>query len=358
MSAVLPPAPRVSFVIATYKRVDALRSTLRALQLQTCADWEALVVGDCCAPDTGAMLAALADPRLRYYNLSERFGEQSGPNSFGLALARAPVVCFLNHDDLLLPDHLELGLQRLAQSGADLLLAPALKLATCHEEPDGSIQPVFMKRLTIGPDLRDLRLLLRPEDLYYDPSSFWLVRTAYARRVGPWIHSSRLWRTSLRDWLLRAWRLGGRFVFSPDLAGIRVVTHNHRGSRHRYNVLTPEHQRLIRLFESLSPGPLRQRFPRKLRQTAAQLGRPMGRRDRPAELTPALRLQALLYRLLGLDWQVLRWRRQGMEPGAYHSRLLRQRTGETLAVVPDLARLLADPERYREVSVSSSWETR
>lgn len=339
--------PRVSFVIATYKRVDALHSTLRALQLQTCGDWEAVVVGDCCEPDTGAMLTELADPRVRYYNLDQRFGEQSGPNSFGLAQASAPVLCSLNHDDLLLPDHLEQGLQRLDQSGADVLLAPALKLVTCHEEADGRIRPVFMKRVTLGPALRDLRLLLRPEDLYYDPSSFWLVRTAFARRVGAWTHSSRLWRTPLRDWLLRAWRCGGRFVFTPELAGIRVVTHNHRGSRHRYNALTPEHQRLIRLFESLSPAQLRERLPRSLRNKAALMGRPLRRRDHREERTLGLRAQALLYRLLGLDWQVWRWRRQGVKPGAFHSRLLRLRTGETLAAVPDLTVLLADPERYR-----------
>jgi glycosyltransferase involved in cell wall biosynthesis len=350
MAAPTPaPRPRVSLVIATYRRVDALRSTLRALQLQTCPHWEAVVVGDCCDPDTGAMLEQLGDPRVRYYNLTERFGEQSGPNSFGLALVRAPVMCFLNHDDLLLPDHLEQGLRRLEQARADVLLAPALKLVNCHEDRDGRIRPVFMKRITLGPALRDLRMLLRREDLFYDPSSFWLVRTAFARRVGTWTHSSRLWRTPLRDWLLRAWRHGGRFAFTPELAGIRVVTHNHRGSRRRYNAVTPEHERLIRLFASLPPDQVRKRLPRRMREMAALLGRPLRRRDRPAEVTLGLRLQALLFRVFGIDWQVLRWRSQGVKPGAFHSRLLRLRTGETLAAVPDLSTLLADPERYRVV---------
>ncbi|MGB5136096.1 MAG: glycosyltransferase family 2 protein [Prochlorococcaceae cyanobacterium] len=339
--------PRASFVIATHKRVDALRSTLRSLQLQTCSDWEAVVVGDCCEPDTGAMLAELADPRVRYYNLTERFGEQSGPNSFGLALVRSPVVCFLNHDDLLLPDHLEQALRRLKRARADVLLAPALKLIDCHEGPDGRIQPEFLTRLTLKPALRDLRMLLRADDLLYDPSSFWLVRSRFARRVGPWAHSSQLWRTPLRDWLLRAWRRGGRFVFTPKLAGIRLVTHNHRGGRRRYNVATPEHQRLIRLFESQGPDQVRAAVPESLRTEAARLARPLPRGAHPKQVTLALRFQALLYRRFGLDWQVLRWRVQGVRPGALHCRLLRARTGETIAAVPDLSLLLADPERYR-----------
>jgi glycosyltransferase involved in cell wall biosynthesis len=343
-----PRKPRVSFVIATYRRVDALRSTLRALQLQKFKAWEAIIVGDCCDAETGAMVAALADPRLRYYNLSQRFGEQSGPNSFGLALARGPVVCFLNHDDILLRDHLQHALPLLRRSRAHVLIAPAVKLIDCHQDADGTIHPAFMKRVTLRPELRDLRMLLRPEDLFYDPSSFWLVRTAFARRVGPWTHSSRLWRTPLRDWLLRAWRRGGRFVFGSRLAGVRVVTHNHRGSRRRYNARTPEHERLVQLLGRCSPSQFRARIPRRLRRLAREVGRPVnGRFPGGGPVTPALRLQAFLYRRFGLDWQVLRWRWRGVQRGALHSRLLRLRTGERLAAVPDIRAMLEDPERYR-----------
>ncbi|MFQ6538550.1 MULTISPECIES: glycosyltransferase family 2 protein [Aphanothece] len=350
MPIAAPGVPQVTFVIATYKRVDALRSTLRALQLQSVSDWEAIVVGDCCEPETGQMLSALAEPRVRYYNLTQRFGEQSGPNSFGLALARAPVVCFLNHDDILLRDHLEMGLPLLRQARADLLIAPALKLVDCHQDADGTIRPVFMKRITVAPPLQDLRMLLRPEDLYYDPSSFWLVRTAFARQVGPWTHSSRLWRTPLRDWLLRAWRRGGRFVFGGELVGIRVVTHNHRPSRRRYNARTPEHQRLVQLLAHRSPDQFRDLIPPHLHQNAQELARPLqasAAAPGGARVTPALKLKAWLFRLVGLDWQVLRWRWGGVERGAFHSRLLRLRTGEAIAAVPDLQPLLADPERYR-----------
>ena len=303
---------------APRSEVANLRSTLRALQLQSCSDWEAIVVGDCCGPETGAMVAALAEPRLRYYNLTERFGEQSGPNSFGLALARAPLVCFLNHDDILLRDHLEHALPLLRQTRADVLIAPAVKLIDCHLDADGTIRPAFMKRVTVGPPLRDLRMLLRPEDLFYDPSSFWLVRTAFARQVGSWTHSSRLWRTPLRDWLLRAWRGGGRFVFGGELAGIRVVTHNHRSSPRRYNTLTPEHERLVQLLERCTPAQFRDHIPMRLHQKAEELGRlAAGRSAPPEEVTPALRLKPWLYRLAGLDWQVLRWRWSGHAVSAW-----------------------------------------
>src|SRR5262245_20540828 len=112
-------APRVTFVIATYRRVDALRSTLQALLLQTHADWTALVIGDRCGEETAEAIRSFREPRIRYYNLPRRVGEQSGPNSAGLHLAEGDFISFLNHDDLLLGDHLVDALHRLAADNAD-----------------------------------------------------------------------------------------------------------------------------------------------------------------------------------------------------------------------------------------------
>ena len=119
-------APRVSVVIATYGRPEVLTQCLRTVQQQTVADWEVLVIGDACNRSTGRAIAALEDPRIHYANLPARCGEQSIPNSVGLALARAPFVAFLNHDDYWLPDHLEIGLTRLEETRADLCTTSAV----------------------------------------------------------------------------------------------------------------------------------------------------------------------------------------------------------------------------------------
>lgn len=46
----------ITCIIATYKRVDALKCTLQALQLQQHENWTALVIGDCCGDETADML--------------------------------------------------------------------------------------------------------------------------------------------------------------------------------------------------------------------------------------------------------------------------------------------------------------
>src|SRR4051812_27033830 len=107
--------PLATVVVAAYGRPDTLRCALESVRAQTVPDWKVLVVGDSAAPGTlDATVAAMSDPRFRFVNLPERQGEQSQPNSVGVALARTDVVALLNHDDLWLPDHLDRVLGTLA----------------------------------------------------------------------------------------------------------------------------------------------------------------------------------------------------------------------------------------------------
>lgn len=99
-------APAVTVGISTYGRGVAILPTLRSVQLQTMADFEALVIGDADPSDAAAAVASLADPRFRFINLEERWKTQSGPNNRAIEEARAPIVALLGHDDLWMPNHL------------------------------------------------------------------------------------------------------------------------------------------------------------------------------------------------------------------------------------------------------------
>ena len=136
-------APHVTFVIATYRRVDALRCTLRTLLLQSHSDWTALVIGDRCGEETAEAIRTFHEPRIRYYNLPQRFGEQSGPNTAGLHLAEGGVVSFLNHDDLLLADHLTCALDRLTAHDADFYIAKSANARKLERTHTGMLVPVF-----------------------------------------------------------------------------------------------------------------------------------------------------------------------------------------------------------------------
>lgn len=353
----------VTFIIATYRRVAALRCTLRSLQMQTHREWDAIVVGDCCGPETGDMIGLLADERIRYYNFPQRYGEQSGPNSFGLHLATGDYVCFLNHDDLLLADHLEHSLAAIAAANADFYIALAANADKLSVESSGAIVPVFTSVLPVR---RELHPLITPDEYSFDPSSFWLVRTSYARTIGDWRHSSFLWRTPLRDWIMRAWRLGGVFSFGDKVTGLRFWTQNLREGMPLYDSETPEHEYMLKLMEDIPPDDVRAFIVQKRKEfvKSPELSAPA---KPPAGVFSGLRsaqsaaraklyrgvgrakraLQAELYLRFGIDYLAVTSRLTGREKGALHKALLQRRTAESLSRMTDIRNLLKDPDSLR-----------
>jgi hypothetical protein len=111
--------------VAAYNRAEVLRFTLETVLWQTEQNWELWVVGDACTDETGAVVASFGDDRIQFVNLERNVGEQSGPNREGSRLARGRFVAYLGQDDLWLPDHLELCLHALEETGAGFVFSLA-----------------------------------------------------------------------------------------------------------------------------------------------------------------------------------------------------------------------------------------
>jgi glycosyltransferase involved in cell wall biosynthesis len=73
---------------------------------QTFQDIEILVSDNCSTDDTQAVVAACADPRLRYYRNASNLGPYPNLNRL-LELAAGEYVCILHDDDLYAPEFLE-----------------------------------------------------------------------------------------------------------------------------------------------------------------------------------------------------------------------------------------------------------
>jgi glycosyltransferase involved in cell wall biosynthesis len=193
-------APVVSVVMATYNRSNVIGYAIRSLRAQSFADWELIVVGDACTDDTGAVVAAFGDPRIRFHNRSENFGEQSGPNNDGVRMARGRYVAFLNHDDFWAPEHLGTALDTLQSSAADMVYS--VGLAAYHDV----LEPTLVGATT----RRD-----RYHPTHVVPCSLWVFRRELAQRVGPWRPAIELRAAASNDWIYRAWRSGARIVPIP-----------------------------------------------------------------------------------------------------------------------------------------------
>jgi glycosyltransferase involved in cell wall biosynthesis len=98
--------PKVSVVIATYNYAHYIAGAIRSALDQILADIEVVVVDDGSTDDTeDVMRPFLGDPRVRYVKTENR-GQPAAENT-GIVSSRAPLIAFLDADDLWLPAKLE-----------------------------------------------------------------------------------------------------------------------------------------------------------------------------------------------------------------------------------------------------------
>ncbi|TPI52598.1 MULTISPECIES: glycosyltransferase family 2 protein [unclassified Mesorhizobium] len=316
-AAIGPIEPLVSVVIATHNRPAVLHQTLKSLVGQTLQDWEAMVIGDACRPDTATTVAAFGDARISYIDLPVNFGEQSGPNNIGFARARGRFVAILNHDDLWFPDHLTSMSGWIDATGADVVIARGAVIESAASK--GS------RHMILGTGRHG----------FYDPvttvgfGSAQMVRRTSLPRLGPWRPASQCVCESSQDWLFRAWRNGAVIATMPHLTVLMLHSGKREGSYARDTA--QEQEELMNAMSS--PDALRVRI--------------LGNAEEPAPLKRFRYLKRRLLAALGIHPRARSFRRQ-FRHGAFIA-MLRQTRGlpPMPEREPDAEALLA---RYRHDS--------
>jgi len=114
----MPPSLSVSVVVPTYNRGEKIRATLDSALAQDLPpdEVEVLVVDDGSTDDTFAMLERFYgdNPRVRLFSIPN--GGVANARNFGLEHARGEFIAFLDHDDLWLPEKLQLQRERMRKS--------------------------------------------------------------------------------------------------------------------------------------------------------------------------------------------------------------------------------------------------
>jgi glycosyltransferase involved in cell wall biosynthesis len=105
--------PRFSVVIPAFNASETIVAAIGSVLAQTARDLEAVVVDDGSTDQTADLVQRLKDPRLRLVR-RENGGPAKARNA-GIAASRGQYVTFLDSDDLLLPDYLELAGAALAE---------------------------------------------------------------------------------------------------------------------------------------------------------------------------------------------------------------------------------------------------
>jgi hypothetical protein len=98
--------PRASIVTASYNSARFIDRTAASVLAQSEPDWEWVVADDRSEDGTPDLLEAMGDSRIRVLRRETNGGPSAARNT-AIAAARAPVVVFLDHDDLWEPARLE-----------------------------------------------------------------------------------------------------------------------------------------------------------------------------------------------------------------------------------------------------------
>ncbi|MDO8837295.1 MAG: glycosyltransferase family A protein [Parvibaculum sp.] len=339
--------PGVTVIVAACDRPDVLPAVLRCVKRQTIVNWTTLVIGDCCDESIASCVSAMEDERFHYINLAKRSGGQHGPNTVGLYLADTKFVAFLNHDDLWLPDHLEKSVAALERQDADLCLGRAAFAATSDELVAKLDRPAFVE-LNVP---SSLRRAYAGANYIFEPASSWLLRTEFAFRIGPWRPAYMLHRTSLQDWLLRAWRLRPVTILGEEPTTLKLnIHHDPRrtfAGQSQYAVPQPHYGTLVNLIEQLGSEGIRVLIYDDVSK-AHERNLPVRNPGRLEVVASApswlkhkttLNLLAEIYRWTGFDfvhWYL--W--QPDKRIKYFHELIRVRTGQTIDTLPNLTETL------------------
>ncbi len=104
--------PSVSVVMPAYNVSPFIEDSIRSVLAQTWTDFELIVVDDGSTDESAALAEAFEDPRINVIRQGNR--GLAGARNTGIETARAPVIAFLDSDDLWMPTKLEAHMAHLA----------------------------------------------------------------------------------------------------------------------------------------------------------------------------------------------------------------------------------------------------
>ncbi len=183
---------------------------------------------------TAEIVASFKDARIRFYNLPENFGEQSGPNNVGCQKARGEFIAFLNHDDLYLSAPPEATLfAYFTMSSPTWFSAGAMRSAGPNVEPVLNLRGAHTNTsLTL-----------------FVPASCWVFRRELMDDIGPWRAAAELYLTPSQDWIFRVFKAGRKIRCTAEVGVICIpsviVDDSYKdrrdGEQHKYYDLLRSH---------------------------------------------------------------------------------------------------------------------
>jgi glycosyltransferase involved in cell wall biosynthesis len=96
-----------SVILPCYNRGSFLKYAIQSVLDQSFTFWELIIVDDGSTDDTELIISKYNDPRIHYIKQTNQ--ERGAARNNGIKNAKGSWICFLDSDDYLLPNHLQLA---------------------------------------------------------------------------------------------------------------------------------------------------------------------------------------------------------------------------------------------------------
>ena len=126
--------PAISVIMPLYNVEKYVGEALDSLLAQTFKDFEVLVVDDCSTDSSPAIVESYIpkfDGRLKLVTMKKNSGRASAPRNMGLTLSRGEYIYFMDDDDAIVPDALEILYGFAKNFNADVV-----QCEKCYEVPE------------------------------------------------------------------------------------------------------------------------------------------------------------------------------------------------------------------------------
>ncbi len=140
--------PEVSIIIPAYNLESYIDACLNSVENQTYTNFEAIVVDDGSKDGTLKALRRHAEQDPRIVVISTPNQGVARARETGILQARGRYICFLDGDDLFMPDMLEILMQRIAENGGyDIVCCDYKRICKTYETPVRHMQTEDMQDL-------------------------------------------------------------------------------------------------------------------------------------------------------------------------------------------------------------------
>ena len=150
--------PAISIIVPVFNAEKYIATCIDSILNQTFEDFELIIVDDESSDRSAKIIQTYTDPRIRFYRRVKNFGRSSTRN-FGLELSSGKYIYFMDHDDAILPQTLEILFNSAEKSQADAVYMNSFLETNCE---DFSMTSEFQvnQNFCANPNPRDISINL------------------------------------------------------------------------------------------------------------------------------------------------------------------------------------------------------